>query len=47
MLRKHLEGLSSQELDLFIERLEESYKRKNAGDENAEKCTEEASSKSV
>ncbi len=37
MLRKHLEGLSSQELDLFIERLEESYNRKKVGDENAEK----------
>jgi hypothetical protein len=37
MLRKHLEGLSSQELDLFIERLEESYNRKKVGDENTEK----------
>lgn len=37
MLRKHLEGLSSQELDLFIERQEESYNRKKVGDENAEK----------
>ena len=37
MLRKHLEGLSRQELDLFIERLEESYNRKKVSGENAEK----------